>query len=192
MPSKPIILASASPRRSDLLKAAGIPFRRFISRVTEKETHFSPKELVTHNAKIKARALSKRFPKSWILSADTLVALGNRIYGKPKNMADARRMLSELTGKTHRVVTGVCFMKGGRSHVKSVTTYVTFKKLSSKRIDRYLRKIHPLDKAGAYAAQEHTDFIIKRVRGSFTNVVGLPMETVLSTLKKLKVFEKSS
>jgi septum formation protein len=187
---KLLILASASPRRSDLLREAGIPFHKWVPRVTEKETHFSPKDLVLHNAKIKAQAAAKRFPKSWILSADTLVVLGNRIYGKPKNMIDAHRMLSELTGKTHRVITGVCFMRARRSHLKSVTTYVTFKKLSSKRIALYLRKIHPLDKAGAYAAQKHTDFIIKRVRGSFTNVVGLPMEAVCSTLKKLKVFEK--
>jgi septum formation protein len=190
MPSKPIILASASPRRSDLLREAGIPFRKWVPRVTERETHFSPKDLVLHNAKIKARAIAKRFPKSWILSADTLVVLGNQIYGKPKNMVDAHRMLSELTGKTHRVVTGVCLMKARRSHLKSVTTHVTFKKLSSKQIDRYLQKIHPLDKAGAYAAQEHTDFIIKNVRGSFTNVVGLPMEAVSAILKKFKVFEK--
>lgn len=177
----PIILASASPRRADLLREAGIPFvvRPPCMREATPLTHsqLTPRELAIRNAEKKARDIARRFSGRWVLGADTVVVLGRRIFGKPRDMREAEAMLSRLVGRAHRVVTGVCLCRRRRDcRVFAVTSRVVFKKLDHAGIRDYLRRIHPLDKAGAYAAQEHTDRIIARVEGSFSNVVGLPME----------------
>jgi septum formation protein len=184
-----IILASASPRRSDLLREAKIDFEIHPAHVDElDEAGLSPRKLVLHNAELKALTIARRFPNRWILGADTTVALGSKTFGKPKDMNHAVMMLQELCGRTHRVLTGVCLchsQKRKRSFI--VTTKVTFKKLSLNQIQKYLKLIHPLDKAGSYAAQEYCDHIIAKVEGSFSNVVGLPMERLMRELKELQV-----
>lgn len=142
------------------------------------------RELCRLNAHRKARAVSLRFPDRPVLGADTLVVLGTAVFGKPADAGDAFRMLSELQGRTHEVVTGVCLLhaRSGRRVLFAEATAVTFRPLTPGDIRDYLDRIHPLDKAGAYAIQEHGDCIVARIAGSFTNVVGLPVERVSAVL----------
>ncbi len=177
----PLILASASPRRAELLRELGMKFT-VITSATEEAHHedFTARELCLVNAYRKARAVAKLHPQALVLGADTLVYLGTTLYGKPADMDDARRMLRELAGHTHQVVTGVCLLQLGshRSRLFAETTNVTFKPLTDAQISAYLAAIHPLDKAGAYAIQDQGDQIVERISGSFSNVVGLPVERV--------------
>jgi septum formation protein len=177
----PLILASASPRRAELLRGLGLEFTVITS--AAKEAHhedFTARELCLFNAYRKARAVAKQHPQALVLGADTLVYLGTTLYAKPSDMADARRMLRELAGHTHQVVTGVCLLQLGthRCRLFAETTDVTFKPLTDAQITAYLAAIQPLDKAGAYAIQDRGDEIVKRINGSFSNVVGLPVERV--------------
>ncbi len=174
-----IILASASPRRVELLRKLKLRFDVQPADVVEVHSdHLTAREVCQVNAYRKARAIAKCQPNALVLAADTLVHLDNRLFGKPANLAEARRMLKRLAGRTHEVVTGVCLM---RLHPHACITFevgtdVTFRKLTAQEIDRYLAAINPLDKAGAYAIQEFGDWIVERIEGSFTNVVGLPIE----------------
>jgi septum formation protein len=124
--------------------------------------------------------VAKKFPDALVLGADTLVFLKREILGKPANLNDARRMLARLQGRTHQVVTGVCLMhlRAHREGVFATSTDVRFRRLSAAQIERYLSEVHALDKAGAYAIQEHGEWIVEEISGSFTNVVGLPLERV--------------
>lgn len=175
----PLILASASPRRAELLRRLGLEFA-VITSPTEEAHHedFTARELCLFNAYRKARAVAKQHPQGLVLGADTLVYLGTTLYGKPANMAGAQRMLRELAGHTHQVVTGVCLLhlECHRCQLFAETTNVTFKPLTLKQIKAYLAAIQPLDKAGAYAIQDQGDQIVDHISGSFSNVVGLPME----------------
>jgi septum formation protein len=197
MPYPTLILASASPRRADLLTEAGIPFRVRPAEVEEWESLgaagvSTPSELVRKNAELKAQAVSRLAPEEVVLGADTLVVLKERIFGKPRNMEHAIEMLEILCAKTHSVLTGVCLLqttpRPGLEGFQSsfvVETLVTFKPLDRTAIVEYLNLIHPLDKAGAYAAQQETDRIIEKVDGPFSNVVGLPIERVQEELTRL-------
>lgn len=181
-----VILASASPRRKQLLREIGLKFEVIPSNESEPDQpHLSPGEWAMRQALAKSRDVAKRFPNAVVIGADTIVVLGRKVYNKPKDMADAKRMLRELCGHTHRVITGVCVLhaKAHRKLLFAETTHVTFRKLNDRQIAAYLRRIHPLDKAGAYAAQEHGSAIIERVEGSFANVVGFPVETFLLKMK---------
>lgn len=183
-----MILASASPRRARLLRELGLSFRIVPSHENEPDQpHLSPRELTLRHAFAKARDVAKRFPDAVVIGADTIVVLGHKVFGKPKDMADANRMLRQLQGRTHRVITGVCVMhlKRRKRVVFAESTAVTFKKLNDARIASYLRRIHPLDKAGAYAAQEHGSEIIARVEGSYSNVVGFPLEKFQGMAREL-------
>ena len=124
--------------------------------------------------------MAKTIPDALVLGADTLVFLDAEIMGKPRDLADARRMLARLQGRTHQVVTGVSLihLRGHRERLFAVSTDVTFRPLTAEQIGDYLSKMNPLDKAGAYAIQEHGDLIISEISGSFSNVVGLPIERV--------------
>lgn len=187
MPSLRIILASASPRRQDLLRAAGVSFDVLPAEVPElHDPAFTARELSQFNAHRKARVIARRFPDRLVLGADTLVVLGSRVYGKPADEAEAFRMLSELQGRTHEVVTGVCLLheQVGRECLFVEGTAVTFRALTPADIRAYLDRIHPLDKAGAYAIQEHGDRIVARITGSYGNVVGLPVERVVEVLRQ--------
>jgi len=137
----------------------------------------APAALALENASRKVRIVSARFPDELVVAADTVVAMDGVFYGKPSNMDDAFRMISELSGKTHEVVTGVVIhFPGGKKHEFSESSLVTFRPLGPDEIRSYLASIHPLDKAGAYAAQDDNGRIIERIEGSVTNVIGLPLE----------------
>ena len=175
----PLILASASPRRAELLKLLKIKFRILAGEADEvAHEHLSPLEVCQLNAHRKARAVAKKIPDALVLAADTLVFLDGEILGKPRHPADARRMLAKLQGRTHQVVTGVCLMhlRAHRERIFAVSTDVLFHPLDDRQIRSYLARIHPLDKAGAYAIQDAGELIISEIAGSYSNVVGLPVE----------------
>lgn len=149
------------------------------------DEQLSPLELCQLNAHRKARAVAKKIPDALVLGADTLVFLNHKIFGKPSDKDQARDMLAQLQGKTHQVVTGVSLIHL-RSHAErifAVSTDVLFRPLTSQQIDEYLAKIDPLDKAGAYAIQENGELVVSEISGSFSNVVGLPIEKVESELE---------
>ncbi len=181
----PIILASASPRRADLLKLLERDFEILPATVDEvAHDHLTPLEVCQLNAHRKARAVAKKVPDALVLGADTLVFRDSEILGKPRNLAEAERMLSRLQGRTHQVVTGVCLMHL-RAHVErifAVSTDVLFHPLTRRQIRDYLAKIQPLDKAGAYAIQDYGELIISEISGSYSNVVGLPVEKLRAEL----------
>ena len=146
--------------------------------------HLTPLEVCQLNAHRKARAVAKKVPDALVLGADTLVFRDSEILGKPHNLAEAERMLSRLQGRTHQVVTGVCLMHL-RAHVErifAVSTDVLFHPLTRRQIRDYLAKIHPLDKAGAYAIQDYGELIVSEISGSYSNVVGLPVEKLRAEL----------
>jgi septum formation protein len=181
----PLVLASASPRRAELLRELGVEFVVVTGRVVEVQPeHLSPHETAQINAHRKCRAVAKKHPDALVLGADTVVCLGETLFGKPRSMTEAREMLARLQGRTHQVVTGVSLihLRVHRERLFAVSTTVTFRKLHADQIRRYLTRVNPLDKAGAYAIQEEGDEIVKSIHGSFTNVVGLPLERLREEL----------
>jgi septum formation protein len=176
-----LILASASPRRIKLLRDAKFEPEVVPAEVEELSCDFlTPTELTLFNAFQKAAAVAIRHPDAVVLGADTLVALESEVFGKPRDLIEARRMLKKLVGKTHDVITGISLIqvRAGRVITRAVHTAVKFRLLTDTEIEAYLQIAKPLDKAGAYAAQQSPDLIIEQIDGSFTNVVGLPMELV--------------
>lgn len=185
-PTPMLVLASASPRRRQLIEAAGIPFRVHASHVPEdEEPGMEAAELAAHHARNKAEAIAPLYPQDVTLGADTVVILDGEVFGKPRDLDEAAQMLRRLAGRAHQVVTAVCLLRAsdGCRDEFTVATTVEFLPLDEAAIDSYLRMINPLDKAGAYAAQEHADRIIKSVQGSFHNVVGLPIEALPMRLR---------
>jgi septum formation protein len=182
----PLILASASPRRSELLQQLAVPFEVIIGDASEiQPEHLTPHEIAQVNAYRKARVVAKRFPDALVLGADTLVFLGTQLFGKPADHAAARRMIEALQGNEHEVITGVCLihLRVHRQKTFTVSTAVTFRSLDAADIDSYLAKIDPRDKAGAYAIQEYGHMIVEKVEGSYSNVVGLPVERLKQELE---------
>jgi septum formation protein len=182
----PFILASTSPRRAELLRQLRLEFRVVPSDALESwHEHLSPLELCQLNAHHKARAVAKKIPDALVLGADTLVFLDGEILGKPRNLAEARRMLKKLQGRTHQVVTGVSLMhlRAHRESLFAVSTDVLFRSLTDATIADYLAKVDVLDKAGAYAIQQHGEWLVSEISGSFSNVVGLPLERLEAELK---------
>ncbi|MCI0746615.1 MAG: Maf family protein [Verrucomicrobia subdivision 3 bacterium] len=182
----PFILASASPRRAELVKELGIAFK--VESADNEElhpSHLTPHEICQVNAYRKARAVAKRKPDAVVLGADTIVVLGKEIFGKPRDGAEARRMLARLQGQTHQVITGVCLiqLREHRQKLFAVSTSVAFRPLTTGQIQDYLASINPLDKAGAYAIQENGGAIIEEITGSRSNVVGLPLERLREELR---------
>ena len=178
-----IILASGSPRRRELLEQMGVKFHVLTADVEEEHGQGrAARAICRRNALAKASAVAKGYPKETVLGADTLVHLGDELYGKPANLAEARRMLGLLSGQTHGVTTACALVGGERQRVFSVTTRVTFRDLSARQINAYLRAVPVLDKAGAYAVQEKGEWIIEALHGSLTNVVGLPVERLTAEL----------
>jgi septum formation protein len=181
-----LILASASPRRAELLRRLEVKFRVVPSDVPEIHyAQLAAGELAQVNAYRKARDVAKKFPDALVLGADTLVYLGTTLLGKPSSLEDAYRMLEQLQGRTHEVVTAICLLhlRNHRQKVFAETTAVTFRPLDPVEIRRYLVKVNPLDKAGAYAIQEKGDLIVEKISGSYTNVVGLPVEKLREELE---------
>jgi nucleoside triphosphate pyrophosphatase len=186
----PLILASASPRRSQLLRQLEVDFRVVPSPAVEVQPeHLTPNETCQINAYRKARAVAKDHPDHLVLGADTVVCLGTRMFGKPKDKTEAGRMLGDLQGHTHEVLTGVCliYLRTHRQVMFAARSLVSMRPLDRLTVERYLALVDPLDKAGAYAIQEHADMIIDRVEGSVSNVIGLPMERLFEALAGWKV-----
>ena len=188
-----LILASASPRRRDLLRAVGVRFRVIPSRAAESESYpgEDPRRYVRRAARDKGHEVSERFPASWILSADTIVTFDGRILGKPSDRRQGFRMLSLLAGREHRVYTAVCLLHAGTGYRADATgtTRVRFRPLSPEEIEGYLRTGESDDKAGAYAAQGAGAALIERVSGSFSNVVGLPMVKTIAMLQAAQLLD---
>jgi septum formation protein len=183
----PLILASASPRRAGLLRQLDLKFQVLPGDATElSDDQLSPFEICQLNAHRKARAVARKFPDALVIGADTLVFLDRKILGKPATLAEAQTMLEKLQGRTHQVVTGVSLihLRAHRESVFAVSTDVRFRALTAKQIRHYLSQMNPLDKAGAYAIQEHGDLIIEEISGSFSNVVGLPLERLEAELSR--------
>ncbi len=185
-----LLLASSSPRRRELLSEARVGFEVVSPDAPESEsTALSIRELTTLNATRKARAVAQREPDAVVLAADTLVALDGRVIGKPADLNDAIAILRRLSGREHQVCTSVFVCRAAARKTKSfhVLSHVQFRSLNDAEIASYLAKINPLDKAGAYAAQGHGREIIARIRGSYTNVVGLPMDETLAALREFGI-----
>lgn len=180
-----LILASTSPRRSELLRGLNLDFKVVSSDVPEiHHDTLTALEVSRINAYRKARAVAKKFPDALVLGADTLVYIDAALFGKPATLEDAYGMLQRLQGQTHQVVTAICLLhlRERRQRIFAETTAVTFRPLDAVKIRRYLNRVNPLDKAGAYAIQEEGDLIIERIMGSYTNVVGLPIERLKTEL----------
>jgi len=182
----PLILASASPRRAELLRECGFEFS-VLTTATEElaPEHLTPQELCQLNAHRKARAVAKKVPDALVLAADTLVFLGDEIFGKPASKSMALEMILRLQGRTHQVVTGVTLLhlRSHREGLFAVSTDVRFRPLNESQALAYLEKMNPLDKAGAYAIQEHGEMIVEEIAGSYTNVVGLPIERLQAEIQ---------
>lgn len=174
-----LILASASPRRRELLARLGWPFDVVTADVIEHEAEDAdPREMVRHNAALKAEWVAARHPDAVVLGADTTVFIGGTVLNKPRDAAEAKAMLRRLGGRTHTVYTGLavrCIARNLRLEGGAASD-VTFKALDDATIERYLSLVHTLDKAGGYGIQEHPDLIVERYTGSLTNIVGLPLD----------------
>ena len=177
------ILASNSPRRRALLAEAGYEFEVIVPAVSETaSTHLSLRELTIANATRKGLAVSRLHPRRIVLAADTLVALEGEVIGKPRDLIHARVILRRLSGRMHDVCTGVCIADAQRKISFAEISQVRFHELNESDIANYFRVVNPIDKAGAYAAQAAGRSIIASVEGSFTNVIGLPMERTTEVL----------
>ena len=178
-----IILASASPRRKELISKIFDNVEFMPQNVDENIKENNPKELVKKLSLKKLNNLDLKYPDSLIISADTIVVFNNKVYGKPKDIEDAVRILSELNGNTHIVYTGVCIYFNGNKDVFVEESKVTFKQMTPDYIRKYVDEKKPLDKAGAYGVQDNE--VVKSFEGSYTNIVGLPVERLESELKKI-------
>lgn len=180
-----LLLASASPRRRALLEEYGYAFTVEAAEIEEiSPPHLTPGETVLYNARAKARAVARNHPRALVLGVDTLVAFGHEIFGKPADFKTAETMLRRLNGREHEVYSGVCLFRARDGFERSFVeiTRVQFRRLGAKQRRAYLERINPLDKAGAYAAQDDRGELIAAVEGSFTNVIGLPMERLARAL----------
>lgn len=183
--SNPLILASVSPRRRAILTEIGIPFEPVGSNVSEVDCgDMNVADHACQMAKRKAESVQGSYRGRWILGADTIVVVNKRVLGKPRDTNDCRAMLLKLSGKSHRVITGFCVIdpKGTTAHVEAAVTRVKVNQLSDSEIEGYIRTGEPFGKAGAYAIQGIGAFMIERIDGSYTNVVGLPVYEVIRAL----------
>jgi septum formation protein len=180
----PLILASASPRRKRLLNQIGLPFRSIKSHVTEEDISDDPLETSRLLAEQKASQVHYKTGEAWVLGADTIVVIDKKILGKPQEKEEAKHMLSILSGKKHRVITGFCILNpsGRLAHSEAVTTLVQIKNLSEQEIGDYISTGEPYGKAGSYAIQGIGSFMVKTISGSYSNVVGLPLCALINAL----------
>ena len=180
-----LILASQSPRRREMFDRLGVTYQALSTDADETiHEEMLPAEYVKTLALRKAEAAAKRAGKDdLIVAADTVVALGNDIYGKPKDYDDAFRMIATFSGKTHEVYTAFALIKDGKVYAEAVATAVTFRALSDHEIDYYIKKETPYDKAGAYGIQEMAGVFVEKIEGNFDNVVGLPLCQLEMALK---------
>lgn len=193
----PLILASESPRRRRLLLSAGVVFKAHPSGIEEPGPldglpgPGSAAAIAEKCARLKAQSVSAACPSAWVLGADTIVVVGGRIFGKPADAAGAVRMLETLSGREHEVITGMCLARpaGKGLRIGSVVTRVSFKALSKREIEAYVRTGEPVDKAGAYGIQGAGAYLVRSLEGSYTNVVGLPLCEVIDWLMDENIIE---
>lgn len=182
-----LVLASQSPRRVELLRQAGYDFQIMVPDVEEAhDATLTPEALTVENARRKAVAGAQQHPESLVIGADTLVYVDGEPLGKPKDMAEALQMMQRLSGRAHQVCTGVYLAKSGglEGYGFHVITEVAFLPLTDETILAYHAKVNPLDKAGAYGIQEASEMILDHYEGSWTNVMGLPMERLGEELQQ--------
>ena len=182
-----LILASASPRREQLLKQIGLDFEVMPSNFDESRVCTSnPTESAQQAAIEKAKAVAKKLSEGIVIGADTIVVYAGEVMGKPKDQSDAVRMLKQLSGKKHEVITGVALVnaRDNREYVWSEATLVWFKKLSDMEIKKYVESGQPMDKAGAYGIQGRAAAFVEKIDGCYFNVVGLPLASLLVKLNK--------
>ena len=183
-----LVLASASPRRQELLRNAGIAFEVQPAHIPEDPLPGeNAKDCAERLAREKALAVARQRPKDAVLGADTVVVIDDQILGKPVDALDAARMLKLLSGRQHQVITGVCIVAGGQWSVASETTSVTMSEISEKEIADYVATGEPMDKAGAYAIQGIASRWIPRIEGDYSNVVGLPIALVYRMLRQMRL-----
>jgi len=176
-----LVLASASPRRRELLMRAGVPLQVRTADISEDaQPGESPEALVLRLAGGKARAVAADLPGRLVLGADTVIAFAGQIYGKPVDLPAARAMLRAFAGRQHDVLTGVCLLRDSVEYSWLARTTVRFRLLTDAAIDDYVALVNPLDKAGAYGIQEHGEMIVAGMDGLLSNVIGLPVEEVLA------------
>ncbi len=194
--TKKIILASKSPRRKELLEQIGMDIEIYPSNIDEKRISIkNPVEYVKKLARLKAENIGSLYPGSWIIGADTIVVIHDQIIGKPRSKADAISILKKLNNREHFVYTAFCICNQDsnsytmKSVVKSVKTKVYFKNLTDSEIEWYVNTKEPFDKAGGYGIQGVGSFIVKKISGSYTNVVGLPVCEVVEALINLNLIE---
>jgi septum formation protein len=183
-----LILASKSPRRYELLKQVGFDFEVIPSRVIEDFVKGeSPQEHVIRLSETKVRDVANKYPGHWVIAADTIVYINGTILGKPKSREEAIEMLYRLNGKEHWVLTGfsVCHLGKGKGEQETVQTAVRVKPLTPQEMEWYVKTGEPFDKAGGYAIQGIGSFMIESIRGSYTNVVGLPLCELIEMLNRL-------
>jgi septum formation protein len=182
--SNPLVLASASPRRKALLRQVGLPFTAIPSRIDEKTVSGNPAEIARVLAYEKAFSVAHSGVAAWILGADTVVVVDHFLLGKPKDKADAHRMLTSLSGRAHRVITGISLLNPAGKQVcsQAVSTLVRMKHLEPMEIDAYLTSGESFGKAGGYAIQGIGAFMVTSITGSYSNVVGLPLCVVIEAL----------
>jgi septum formation protein len=180
-------LASKSPRRRELLKKLGIRFKVLSPKVSEKITERNPKHFAMKLAQQKVESVEKRVKHGIIIGADTVVVLNNKILGKPKDKKDAQRMIKLLSGKEHKVISGLFILRkpDKSSIVTCELTKVRFRRLPKKEIEKYISSDEPYDKAGAYGIQGKANIFVESINGCYSNVVGLPINRLLVCLKKL-------
>jgi septum formation protein len=187
---KPIILASRSPRRKEILERSGLSFTVQESNYEEDlSLDLPPHALARHLSEGKAMALAAKHRNALVIAADTFIVLGGRVLGKPRDEEEARRMLRALSGKAHSVITGFAVVDAGsgKTAARSVETRVWFKELAEDAIADYIKTGEPLDKAGAYAIQGGGEKLIEKIEGDYLNVVGLPLEELVEVLKLFRV-----
>lgn len=185
---KRFIVASASPRRKELLSSAGYEFEIIVSDVDEKiEEQMSPSDVVMELAGRKAQAVSKENPDAVVLGCDTVVVLDNIILGKPKDESDAFKILQSLSGRTHCVYTGVCLTDGKRTESFSSCVEVEFYELSPETIYSYIETAEPMDKAGAYGIQGLGSVLVRKINGDYFSVVGLPLAETARALGSFEI-----
>lgn len=192
LPEK-FILASRSPRRVELLNRHRIAHRAYPADIEERTRldGISPHELVVENAVSKASRVAERRSRDLVLGADTVVAVDHIVLHKPADMEEAKSMLKKLSGKTHRVYTGLALIYRHENYqcIDWVSSEVMFKELSDEVISTYFSRINPLDKAGGYAIQEEGELILDHYHGSFSNIMGLPMERLFELLQDLNLLD---
>mgnify|MGYP002868403078 CR=1 FL=1 len=180
-----IILASASPRRREIMDKLNLRYKVVVPNIDETlNRQLGLREKIEDLALRKGQAVSRNHPDDVVIAADTVVVVNNRILGKPHGISEARKMLKALSGRTHKVITAVAMIDGGETFVTSDVAYVTFSELDDEEIEKYIQTREPYDKAGGYAIQGWASVFITRMRGSYYTVMGFPLHIVYEYLKQ--------